>query len=68
MEFRTVVMCSKCWQPIVTGDGFGFVCFKIPGQETYQFFHYRVRAADCWEGRINAPKLDFSMALASEFR
>lgn len=49
MEFRTVVMCSKCWQPIVTGDGFGFVCFKIPGQEGYHFFHRRFRGGDCWE-------------------
>ena len=34
MEFRTVITCSKCQQPIVSGEGFGFVCFKIPGQES----------------------------------
>ena len=49
MEFRTAVICSKCRQPIVTGDGFGFVCFKIPGQEGYHFFHRRFRGGDCWE-------------------
>ena len=61
-----MVHCGQCHQPITSGEC--FVCFKVPGQETYQFFHYRVRAADCWEGRINAHKLDFSMALASEFQ
>ena len=25
MEFRTTVTCSKCKQPIVSGEGFGFV-------------------------------------------
>ena len=34
VEFRTVITCSKCQQPIVSGEGFGFVCFKIPGQES----------------------------------
>jgi hypothetical protein len=66
MEQATTVHCGQCHQPIISGER--FVCFKIPGQETYQFFHYRVRAGDCWEGRINARKLDFSMALASEFQ
>jgi hypothetical protein len=32
MEFKTSVICSKCQQPIVSGAGFGFVCFKIPGK------------------------------------
>ncbi len=49
MEFRKVVICSKCQQPIVSGEGFGFVCFKIPGQEGYHFFHRRFRSGDCWE-------------------
>ena len=48
MEFKTVVICSKCQQPIVSGEGFGFVCFKIPG-EGYRFFHRRFRSGDCWE-------------------
>ncbi len=33
MKFGTVVVCSKCKQPIVSGQGFGYVCFKIPGKE-----------------------------------
>ena len=41
MELGTVVHCSKCQKPIVRGDGFGFVCFKIPGKEGYYFFHRR---------------------------
>jgi hypothetical protein len=49
MEFKTVVICSKCQQPIVSGEGFGFVCFKIPGEEGYRFFHRRFRSEDCWE-------------------
>ena len=49
MEFKTVVICSKCQQPIVSGEGFGFVSFKIPGQESYHFFHRRSPAGDCWE-------------------
>ena len=43
MEFRTVAVCSKCKQPIVSGQGFGYVCFKIPGKEGYHFFHRRFR-------------------------
>lgn len=33
MESRTVVICSKCNGPLVSGEGFGFAWFKIPGQE-----------------------------------
>ena len=33
MKFGTVVVCSKCKQPIASGQGFGYVCFKIPGEE-----------------------------------
>jgi hypothetical protein len=49
MKFRTTVICSKCQEPIVSGTGFGFVCFKIPGKEGYLFFHRRFRNEDCWE-------------------
>ncbi len=52
MDFKTVVICSKCQQPIVSGEGFGFVCFKIPGEEGYRFFHRRFRSEDCWESYI----------------
>jgi hypothetical protein len=33
VKFGTVVVCSKCKQPIASGQGFGYVCFKIPGKE-----------------------------------
>ncbi len=56
MEFRTVVSCSKCQQPIVPGEGFGFVCFKIPGKEGYHFFHRRLHREDCWEAYMNERK------------
>jgi len=49
VKFRTVVICSKCQQPIVSGEGFGYVCFKIPGKEGYHLFHRRFRSEDCWE-------------------
>ena len=52
MRFAAIVHCSKCKQPIVSGEGFGFVCFKIPGKEGYLFFHCRVRAGDCWEAYL----------------
>jgi len=48
----TVVHCSRCQQLIVSGEGFGFVCFKIPGKEAYQFFHNRFRPGDCWEAYL----------------
>jgi hypothetical protein len=47
--FRAAVACNKCQQPIVSGEGLGFVCFKIPGTEGYQFFHRRSGGEDCWE-------------------
>ena len=34
MELRTAVTCSRCKRPIVSGEGFGFVYFKIPGKAT----------------------------------
>lgn len=52
MRFAAIVHCSKCQQPIVSGEGFGFVYFKIPGREGYHFFHCRVRAGDCWEAYL----------------
>jgi hypothetical protein len=56
VKFRTVVHCSKCREPIRSGEGFGFVCFKIPGKEAYQFFHYRSRTGDCWEAYLTEGK------------
>jgi hypothetical protein len=52
MKFGTVVHCGKCEQPIVSGEAWGFVCFKIPGKEGYQFFHCRIRTGDCWESYL----------------
>ena len=52
MESRTVVVCTKCQQPIVSGEDWGFVRFKIPGKEGYHFFHYRLRTEGCWEGYL----------------
>ena len=49
MKFGTVVVCSKCKRPIVSGHGYGYICFKIPGEEGYHFFHRRVPGGDCWE-------------------
>ena len=56
MEFKTVVICSKCQEPIVSGEGFGFVCFKIPGTESYRFFHRRLGGGDCWEAYLKEGK------------
>jgi len=54
MEFRSALICTKCQQPIVSGAGFGFgyVCFKIPGKESYLFFHRRTRSGGWWEAYI----------------
>ncbi len=49
MRFAAIVHCSKCKQPIVPGQGFGYVCFKIPGEEGYHLFHRRFRTGDCWD-------------------
>jgi len=56
VEFRTVAVCSKCKQPIVSGEGFGFVCFKSPGKEGYYFFHRRFRSGDCWEAYMRGSR------------
>src|SRR5437660_12883076 len=46
---QSVCRCSKCKQLIVSGEGFGFVCFKIPGTESYRFFHRRFCRGERWE-------------------
>ena len=56
MKSRTVVQCSKCEQPIVSGESWGFACFKISGMEGYQFFHCRSQAGDCWERYLKKQK------------
>ena len=56
MQFRTAVTCSKCKQPIVSGQGFGFVCFKIPGKDSYRFFHHGLGGEDCWEAYLKEGK------------
>jgi hypothetical protein len=54
VKFGTVVVCSKCKQPIVSGQGFGYICFKVPGTEGYHYFHCRFRGGDCWEAYLKA--------------
>ena len=56
MEFRAAVTCSKCKQAIVSGQGFGFVCFKIPGKDSYRFFHRGLGGEDCWEAYLKEDK------------
>jgi hypothetical protein len=56
VEFRTTVTCGKCKQPILSGQGFGFVCFKIPGKEGYRFFHRMFGGGDCWEAYLKEGK------------
>ena len=34
MGLGTVIVCSKRKEPIVSGEGFGFVCFKILPPQT----------------------------------
>ena len=48
------IRCSQCQQPIAPGER--FVSFKIPGKESYQFFHCRLPARDCWEGHLKRDK------------
>ena len=66
MEARTVLHCSKCRQPIVTGEGWGFVCFKIPGKEGYQFFHRRFRAGDCWDSYLQQKPMNAICEMETE--
>lgn len=49
MESGTIVHCGKCRELIVVGKDLGYVCFKIPVKEGYQFFHRRSPSGDCWE-------------------
>jgi hypothetical protein len=46
VKFGTVVVCSKCKQPIVSGQGYAYICLKIPRNEGYHFFHRRFRTGD----------------------
>jgi hypothetical protein len=54
MERATIVHCCGCQQTIIRGED--FVCFKLPGSETYQFFHRRFRGRDCWDGHLSQRK------------
>ena len=54
MNSANVAECSECRQPIDTGNGLRFVCFKIPGTEDYHYFHCRLRGSDCWEAFLKA--------------
>jgi hypothetical protein len=54
--FRKVVVCAKCQQPIVWGEGWVYICFKFPGEDGYQFFHHKSRAGECWEGYLKERK------------
>jgi hypothetical protein len=56
MQFRTAIMCSQCQRPIVSGQGFGFVYFKIPGKASYRFFHRKFGGGDCWEAYLKEDK------------
>ena len=49
MNFKGIAVCTKCRQPIVWGEGWVYVCFKVPGNEGFELFHRRFRGADCWE-------------------
>jgi hypothetical protein len=40
-EGRSVILCSQCHRPIVSGQLFGFAYFKIPGKKIARFFHRR---------------------------
>jgi predicted RNA-binding Zn-ribbon protein involved in translation (DUF1610 family) len=53
MQREAVVYCCACRQPIVPGEGFTY--FKVPGKESYRFFHCRSHAKDCWEGYLKEP-------------
>jgi hypothetical protein len=54
MKQATTFDCDQCHKPILAHES--FVRFKDPGQETYQLFHYRIRAGDCWEWRLKKRK------------
>jgi hypothetical protein len=54
MRQATTFKCDQCHKPILAPEG--FVRFKDPGRDTYQFFHYRIRTGDCWEGHLKKGK------------
>ncbi len=54
MKHATTFDCDRCHKPILAHEG--FVRFKHQGRETYQFFHYRIRAGGCWEGYLKKRK------------
>jgi hypothetical protein len=54
MERKTIVRCCQCQRPIISGED--FVRFKVPGKETYAFYHRRFRVGDCWEGLLKQGK------------
>lgn len=56
MKLETLIRCSKCHEPISSGDACGFVCFKMPGKEGYQFFHRHSQSGDCWEAYLKEGK------------
>ena len=56
MRFASVVICSKCQQPIVSGEAFGFIYLNTAGKESYSFFHRRIEGRDCWEAYLNEGK------------
>ncbi len=58
MVWATAIRCSQCQQPIAPGER--FVSFKIPGKESYQFFHRRLPARDCWEDHLKKDKRGFA--------
>jgi hypothetical protein len=62
MERLQTVHCGQCHQPIISGEG--FVCFKVPGDVSYQFFHCRFRIGDCWEEHFNEHSKDLYSAAA----
>jgi hypothetical protein len=55
--------CSQCHQPIFSGEG--FVCFKVPGKVSYQFFHCHFRIGDCWEEHFNEHERGFENSAAA---
>ena len=56
VRFASVVICSKCQQPIVSGEAFGFIYLNTAGKESYSFFHRRIEGRGCWEAYLNEGK------------
>jgi hypothetical protein len=52
VESKKIVICAKCEQPITWGEGWVYVCFKIPGKQGYHCFHRRFPGGDCWEAYV----------------